>query len=214
MRRACDDNIGEIDSGLKKLAWLALLTSGALLMAFGSGASTGEPIAQVQATVTGTPSGPMILVPGDFVNVRSGPGTSPYEQIGVLLQGQTAPALGRSVGGDWIQIQYPGVPGNVGWVYANLVLLQGQGFLPIVEPPPTPTPQITATIDPTLAAQFNLLDVTPTRLPTFTPAAPVVQATLAAPSSSSRAGFPPVIAIMGLLVIGLFGTVVSFLRGG
>lgn len=213
MRPARDDNIREMVNVLKKLVWLALVLSGGLLMAFGSGEANG-PDLQAQPTVTGTPAGPMILVPGDFVNVRSGPGTSPYEQIGVLLQGQVAPALGRSAGGDWIQIQYAGVPGNVGWVYANLVLLQGQGFLPIVEPPPTPTPRITATINPTLAAQFNLLNVTPTRLPTFTPAAPVVQPTIAPPENGARAGFPPVIAIMGLLVIGLFGMVISFLRGG
>ncbi len=213
MRRAWDDNIREIICVLKKLVWLVFLLSGVPLLAFGSGKTDG-PNLQAQPTVTGTPLGPMILVPGDFVNVRSGPGTSPYEQIGVLLQGQVAPALGRSVGGDWIQIQYPGVPGNVGWVYANLVILQGQGFLQVVEPPPTPTPQITATINPTLAAQFNLLNVTPTRLPTFTPPPPVVQATIAAPDGGVRTGFPPVIAIIGLLVLGLFGTVVSFLRGG
>jgi hypothetical protein len=195
---------------LKKLVWIIFLGVGGLLLAFGSGASR---VPQAQPTVTGTPAGPMILVPGDFVNVRSGPGTSPYETVGVLLQGQVAPALGRSVGGDWIQIQYPGVPGSVGWVYANLVIQQGQGFLPIVEPPPTPTPRVTATINPTLAAQFNLLNVTPTRLPTFTPAAPVVQPTLATTENSGPTGFPPVIAIMGLLVVGLFGMVISFLRG-
>lgn len=213
MRPAWDDNIGEMEDVLNRLVWLVLLLSGGLLLAFGSGEADG-PRLQAQPTVTGTPAGPMILVPGDFVNVRSGPGTSPYELIGVLLQGQVVPALGRSIGGDWIEIQYSGVPGNVGWVYANLVILQGQGFLPVVEPPPTPTPQITATINPTLAAQFNLLNVTPTRLPTFTPAAPVVQPTVARPDSAARTGFPPVIAIMGLLVIGLFGTLVSFLRGG
>jgi hypothetical protein len=198
MRPAWHDNVREMNALLKKLVWVVLLAAGVSLVTFGSGAA-GGPVVQAQPTVTGTPAGPMVLVPGDFVNVRSGPGTSPYELIGVLLQGQLAPALGRSVGGDWIQIKYPGVPGNVGWVYANLVILQGQGFLPIVEPPPTPTPQTTATIDPTLAAQFNLLNVTPTRLPTFTPAAPVVQPTFGAPA--------------GLLVIGLFGIVISFLRG-
>jgi hypothetical protein len=212
MRPAWDDNDREDSAAVRRVAWFCLILSAGLLMAFGSAAAK-QPSPPAQTTVTSTPPGTTILVPGDFVNVRSGPGTSPYEQNGVLLQGQVAPALGRSVGGDWIQIQYPGVPGNVGWVYANLVLLQGQGFLPIVEPPPTPTPQITATINPTLAAQFNLLNVTPTRLPTFTPAAPVVQPTLAPPESADHSGFPPVIAIMGLLVLGLFGTVLSFLRG-
>jgi hypothetical protein len=196
---------------LRKSILVLPLLAGISLTAFGQPA---EHPPQVQATVTGTPTGPVILVPGDFVNVRSGPGTSPYEQIGVLLQGQTAPALGRSEGGDWIEIVYPGVPGNVGWVYANLVVLQGQGFLPVVEPPPTPTPKTTATIDPTLAAQFNLLNVTPTRRPTFTPAPAVIQPTFAPQGPASRSGFPPVLAIAGLLVVGVFGTLISFLRGG
>jgi uncharacterized protein YraI len=196
---------------LRRLIWTLPLLVLLNLTAFAQPAST-QP--QVQATVTGTPTGPVILVPGDFVNVRSGPGTSPYEAIGVLLQGQTASVLGKSEGGDWIEIVYPGVPGNVGWVYANLVVLQGQGFLPVVEPPPTPTPLTTATIDPTLAAQFNLLNVTPTRLPTFTPAAPVIQPTFAPEGPTSPAGIPPVLAIAGLLVVGVFGTLISFLRGG
>ncbi len=196
---------------MHRVVWILPIMAVTGLTAFSQPAPAIPPL---QATVTGTPTGPVILVPGDFVNVRSGPGTSPYELIGVLLQGQTAPALGRSEGGDWIQIVYAGVPGNVGWVYATLVVLQGQGFLPVVEPPPTPTPQTTATIDPTLAAQFNLLNVTPTQLPTFTPAPPVVQPTFAPENPSASTGFPPALAIAGLLVIGVLGTLVSFLRGG
>jgi len=163
-------------------------------------------------TVTGTPLGPMIVVP-DQVNVRSGPGTE-YELIGVLIAGQQAPAIGRSVGGDWIQILYPGVPGNVAWVYSPFVVLDPPGAtLPIVEPPPTATARATATIDPTLAAQFNLGDVTPTRLPTFTPAGPVLQPTFAAEAPESRSVIPPIVAIAGLVMVGTFGTLISILRG-
>ena len=163
-------------------------------------------------TVTGTPLGPMIVVP-DQVNVRSGPGTE-YELIGVLIAGQQAPAVGRSVGGDWIQILYPGVPGNVAWVYSPFVVLDPPGAtLPIVEPPPTATARATATIDPTLAAQFNLGDVTPTRLPTFTPAGPVIQPTFAAEAPESRSVIPPIVAIAGLVMVGTFGMLISILRG-
>jgi hypothetical protein len=166
----------------------------------------------VDATVTGTPEGPTIVVP-DQVNVRLGPGTN-YAKVGVLIAGQEAPALGRSPGGEWIQIAYPGVPGNVAWVYAPFVVLDaGQELLPIIEPPPTPTPRIAPTIDPTLAAQFNLGEAPPTRLPTFTPADPVIQPTLEPLSNEVGQGFPPILAILGLLVVGLFGMVVSFLRG-
>lgn len=162
-------------------------------------------------TVTSTPSGPFILVP-EQVNVRSGPGTN-YDLVGVLISGQTAPAVGRSPGGEWIQIVYPGVPGNVAWVYAPLVRLQGQGPLPVVEPPPTPTPQVTATIDPTLAAQFNLPVQEPTRLPTYTPAAPEPVPTFTPAPPAQTAAFPPALAILGLLALGAFGLVISFLRG-
>jgi hypothetical protein len=133
----------------------------------------------------------------------------------VLIAGQTAPALGRSPGGEWIQIVYPGVPGNVAWVFAPLVVLQPSqaGGLPVVQPPPTPTPRVTATIDPTLAAQFNLNPITPTRLPTFTPAPPVVGPTFAPSGAARGGGFPPILLILGLMVVGVFGMVISVLRG-
>jgi hypothetical protein len=88
-----------------------------------------------------------------------------------MIPGQTAPALGRSPGGDWIEIYFPGVPGDVGWIYAPLVSLT-PGFLPIIEPPPTPTPKTTATLDPTLVAAYTT-PIIPTRLPTFTAPPPL-----------------------------------------
>lgn len=163
-------------------------------------------------TVTGTPIGPQIVVP-DQVNVRTGPDTQ-YEQVGVLIAGQRAPAIGRSAGGLWIQIQYPGVPGNVAWVYAPFVVLDPPGAsLPIIEPPPTATPRVTATIDPTFAAQFNLSDITPTRLPTYTAPPPVAQPTFAPAQIGARGGVPPIAAIAGLVLIGMFGLLISALRG-
>lgn len=160
---------------------------------------------------TATPAGPYIIVP-EQVNVRMEPRVD-SDKVGVLIAGQTAPAIGRTPGGDWIQIEYPGVKGGLAWVYSPLVLLEG-GFLPIVEPPPTATPRVTATIDPTLAAQFNLEDIQPTRLPTFTPAPPVVQLTFESAASPGGGGFPPVLAIFGFLILGIFGSVISVLRGG
>lgn len=164
-------------------------------------------------TVTGTPEGPSILVP-EQVNVRLGPSTD-YDKVGVLIAGQTASALGRSPGGEWIQIFYAGVPGNIAWVYAPFVVLEtGQRLLPIIEPPPTPTPRVTATIDPTLAAQFNIGEAPPTRLPTFTPAEPVSVPTFEVSEAGGSGGFPPILAILALLVVGVFGTFISVLRGG
>jgi hypothetical protein len=165
-----------------------------------------------QQDPTVTPQGPQVLVP-EQVNVRLGPSID-YELVGVLISGQRAAALGRSPGGEWIQIEYPGVPGNVAWVYAPFVTLEtSQRLLPIVEPPPTPTPRVTATIDPTLAAQFNIGEAVPTRLPTYTPAGPVVYPTFEPIAPSEGGGFPPILVILALLTIGVFGLFVSVLRG-
>ncbi len=207
MRRVSRDN-GDL---LRIVSALMAITAIFLLIWFTPSASAAPAIQE--ATVTGTPEGPSILVP-ELVNVRLGPGLV-YEKVGMLIAGQEAPALGRSPGGDWIQIFYPGVPGNIAWVYApNVVLEPGQRLLPIVEPPATPTPRVTATIDPTLAAQFNIGGAQPTRLPTYTPADPVVRPTQATPGVNGAGGFPPILAIFALLAVGLIGTLVSVLRGG
>jgi len=154
-------------------------------------------------TVTGTPTGPMITVKSDANenqgNVRSGPGTY-YDKVGVLLAGQQAPAKGKSVGGEWVLIEYPGVAGGAAWIYAPLVDLT-PGDLPIVEPPPTPTPLVTATIDPTLAAQF-VITTAPTRLPTFTEPPPLTIPTFTDVNTASAPGGVP----MGLVIFFLAGT--------
>jgi len=152
-------------------------------------------------TVTGTPEGVTATVNLDqeeSINVRTGPGVF-YEKIGVLLPGQKAPVLGRTAGGDWILITYPGGPNNQGWVYSPVVYIS-PGEVPIVEPPPTLTPQITETINPTLAAQFLTTPV-PTRLATFTPVEPFVIATYQDQARTSFLGNIP----MGLVIITLGG---------
>jgi hypothetical protein len=157
-------------------------------------------------TVTGTPSGPIVTVKLDInqdqINVRAGPSTT-YDKVGVLLLGQTAVAKGRSKGGDWIMIVYPGVPGGVAWINSPLVDIT-PGELPVVDPPPTPTPLVTITIDPTMAAQFVVTQA-PTRLPTFTPPPPLAIPTFVAdPVSESPAGVPMGIVILGLAAVGIF----------
>lgn len=164
-------------------------------------------------TVTGSPSGPMVTVYQDYeqINVRSGP-SQDYPTVGVLQQGEKVPALGRSVGGDWIQIAYPVVDGGVAWVYAYLVTLSG-GQLPIIVPPPTITPRVTPTIDPTLAAQL-IVDIGPTRMPTYTQPGPVAIPTYTqAPQVSVAGGLPMGFIIIGLAVVGLFGLLISVFRG-
>jgi len=162
-------------------------------------------------TVTGTPSGPIAtVVNADGANVRAGPSSVYYEKIGPsLIDGQKVPALGRSPGGDWIQIYYLGVPGNVGWVYAPLVVLS-PGYLPIIEPPPTSTPRVTQVIDPTLMAAFAATG-NPTQLPTFTPPPPLVIPTYDS-IDNKLPRIPMGLVIFGLAFVGIFGAAISFLR--
>ncbi len=164
-------------------------------------------------TVTSSPFGPMATVNLDQeqINVRAGP-SQDYPIVGVLEQGERVPALGRSIGGDWVEIAYPVVDGGVAWVYSYLVTISG-GELPVVVPPPTPTPRVTPTIDPTLAAQF-IIDVGPTRLPTFTqPPALVMPTYTQAPTVRVAGGLPMGFIIIGLAVVGVFGLMISVFRG-
>ncbi len=164
------------------------------------------------ATVTGTPKGPFAIVysdPEDQINVRSGPDVF-YPKVGVLINRQEVPALARTEGGAWVKIVYPGVPEGVAWVYAPYLRVTGE--LPIVPKPPTPTPETTPTIDPTLAAQF-ISDIPPTRKPTFTPPPPLIIPTYETVSVNiGTGGLPSGFIILGLVSIGIFGLIVSFLR--
>jgi len=161
-------------------------------------------VAAVPMFMTCTPS------TEDHCNVRSGPGTAAYPVVGELLVGQTAPALGRSPGGDWIQIEFADAPGRKGWVYSNLATLS-PGILPIAEPPPTPVQPATATIDPTLAAQFNIVP-TLTRLPTFTPPPPLTEPQFT-DGASAPSSFPVSVGtvILALGILGASGLVLAIL---
>jgi uncharacterized protein YraI len=183
------------------------------LVYFSANTVYAEPNAQIPTlsfpTVTGTATGPLITVrPGqneESVNVRSGPNVL-YDQIGVLLVGQTVEAIGVSPGGEWIQIYYPGVPGGKGWVFA--IYVTDPGVLPVLEPPSSPTPRYTATIDPTLAAQF-VITVQPSRLPTFTEAPPITIPTFEIYNQNQLPGGIPVgliIIVLGVtgIMLGLF----------
>lgn len=200
-----------------KLSVFMLLMVGILGLAYPFNnhiASAQQPTVDVP-TVTGTPSGPMVTVNLDYeqINVRAGPGPEGvYSVVGILQQGEKAPAIGRSPGGDWIEIVYPTVNGGVAWVYSYLVTLSG-GELPIVEPPPTVTPQVTPTIDPTLAAQL-IVDIGPTRMPTYTqPPAVQMPTYTQAPENGASGGLPMGFIIIGMAVVGVFGLMISVFRG-
>jgi hypothetical protein len=164
-------------------------------------------------TVTGTPVGPVITVYTDqnIIGVFSGPSSYNYQQIGILMAGEKASALGYSPDGNWIEIVYYGVPGSVGWVYAPFVAIS-PGELPAIAAPPTATPRTTPTLDPTYVAAFGV-NVEPTQLPTFTPP-PAIKVATFAPVSTPASKVPFGLIILGLALIGILGAVISFLRGG
>lgn len=155
---------------------------------------------------TNIPAGMFITVITEEpqINVRMGPSSSIYPIVGTLLRGETAPALGRSQGGDWIKIEYPGAPYDQGWVYSPLVQVS-PGALQIVGPPPTPVQPPTATIDPTLAAQFNVVP-TGTRPPTFTPPPSLNTPSFTQiPSANSISSVPLAAIILALVILGMIG---------
>lgn len=203
-----------MQSWIKKGLWVLIVLGFTFLLWLvpaWSPAAAQQPTGNIP-TVTGTPSGPIITVTSpDGAFVRTGPSSFDYpDAIGWLVPGETAPALGRSPAGEWIQIIYLGAPGGIGWVYAPLVSLS-PGFLPLVEPPPTATPRTTPTLNPTFASAFQT-QTTPTRLPTFTPPPPVATLNFK-PEAGAGPRFPMGFVILGLALIGILGAVISFLRG-
>jgi uncharacterized protein YraI len=148
--------------------WFKTFVGTIILVSLGAGAffSPGQAVAYQDVS---TPTGITVTVTySDPINVRSGPSTTLYPIVAQLNPGDVVPALGISPGREWIQVS---IPSGTGWVYASFVSISG-GELMVLEPPPTPTPLATSTVDPTLAAAFNI-QPTQTRLPTFTPPPPL-----------------------------------------
>ncbi len=157
-------------------------------------------------TVTGTPTGPMASLKiglEDHVNVRSGPSVF-YDAIGIITVGSSVPVLGKSIGGDWLLVDYPGVAGGKGWVWA-LYMDVTPGEIPMAEMPPSPQPKATFTIDPTMASQFITTPMA-TRLPTFTPPPSLTIPTFENATPQKFAGIP--IGFIIIILIGL-GTLIS-----
>lgn len=164
-------------------------------------------------TVTSSPRGLYVRAVGDPetpLNVRSYP-NSTATRVGIFLVGQEAKAYGYY--GDYVMIDYAGAPENKGWIVLNRVEVFG-GSLPMLQPPPTETPSITKTIDPTLAAQF-IITAIPSRLPTFTePPALQIPTYPAEVGGTTTVGIPIGYIIVILAGFGLFLTLIAVLRRG
>lgn len=194
-----------------KQNWMPFIVVTAFAVLFACGISAPFPSGAQAQQPTETPvTGMFITVITDepVINIRMGPSSIIYPVVGQLERGATAPALGRSPGGDWIQIEYLGAPNNMGWVYSPLVQVS-PGILRISEPPPTPVPPATATIDPTFAAQFTIVPTQP-RLPTFTPPPALYMPSYTqSPIPAASDSMPLAIFILGFASLGFIGFIVS-----
>jgi hypothetical protein len=88
---------------------------------------------------TTTPLVPMISV-SVATNCRMGPGKV-YDRVGALLVGETAEVVGRDPTGNYWFIRNPDVANDFCWLWGEYATLTGNYVaLPMMTPPPTPTP--------------------------------------------------------------------------
>lgn len=105
--------------------------------------SVGRPDLLPTIAATPTPDGVVITVTGrPFQNVRSGPSTQ-YDILGQLRENEQARVIGANRDNSWVVIEFRG---QNGWLSAPLLEIFGNlNTVPIIDPPPTPTPGFTPT---------------------------------------------------------------------
>jgi hypothetical protein len=84
---------------------------------------------------------------------RSGPGPV-YDILGIVNVGQNAVVVGRNASSDTWVIKLPSNPAITCWLWGqNATVVGNTAGLPVITPPPTPTPAVTLTP----AASFNVV---------------------------------------------------------
>ena len=72
------------------------------------------------------------------MNVRTGPGTN-YPIAGPGPAGETTKVVGRNADSSWLKVEYPLTPDGTGWLFAELVQINGDPTTAqVVEAPPPP----------------------------------------------------------------------------
>jgi uncharacterized protein YraI len=115
-----------------------------------------------------------VVTRGQFVNVRSGPGTG-FAVLTQLAPTAAAPVIGRLPDNSWFQINVNGV---LGWVSAAVVTLGGNcsGVSVVIPPTPVISPSV---IPPIATTEVSPFTATPTSTPTMTTTpSPTIVATL------------------------------------
>ncbi len=77
---------------------------------------------------TPTPAPVTLTAVGGSLAIRSGP-AEVFDAIAVLQDGQSAPAVARSIQDGWVQIPIPSQPGSYGWVSLNAGFSQVNGYV-------------------------------------------------------------------------------------
>ena len=121
--------------------------------------STPTPLPPTLTPESPTPTpAPVVIVQGDKVNVRKGPGTA-YPTLGQATKGASLEIVGKNVAGDWWQVCC--ISGQQVWIIGQLVQVQGDtsdvmvaASIPTL-PPPTSTPRL----QPTPVPQFHVISL-------------------------------------------------------
>ncbi len=120
------------------LALLCILVLGLLGVIPGLGGTEPDVGGGAVVIPTAAPGVPTVTADAN-VNIRSGPGTE-YAVIGILAQGTSAEVIGISPDSTWWVIRYPAGPNGQGWVAAQFVTAENTENVPVIPPPPVPTP--------------------------------------------------------------------------
>jgi hypothetical protein len=188
---------------------------------------TATNISLLTTTPTRTPTtgASLLRVEATDANVRAAPNLE-AEIYGKITPGNSFAVMGRYV--DWYQIQYPNSPSGLGWVFSGVVTITGGD--------PATLPEISLDAEVTTGAPLVIGDGTLTPsgntplpdmvtasslgavggvLPTFTYPPPFIESTVSFSSGAVQTGgVPPIVPIVGLLIIGLTGVLISGLRRG
>jgi hypothetical protein len=103
---------------------------------------TPEPTASPTVTLSPTPTIPMITAT-EATNCRKGP-SKVFDIDATLYPEDSVQVFGKDPTGYWWYIQNPDWPTAKCWVWTETTVVTGDtSSLPIVQPPPTPTPSMT-----------------------------------------------------------------------
>ncbi len=78
------------------------------------------PAPQAQLTPVPTPPSLCATVVTEFLNVRSSPGTTDENRVGVVQQGESFAIIGNNNDGSWFQVEIPRFAGST-WLYSDYV---------------------------------------------------------------------------------------------